>query len=204
MHLSSIQKDISIKLNSIKDKQKKILKKERNNIMAQIHNIVKNEKNDNIRYALENFERNENNTTKMYEPVKKLNDWYAKKWLSKQKDSNEKKQSEIIAEYFQNIFYINATSMQNALATPMSALFTSSEIRKAVWTIKNNKSPGMDQINTELIKYSPEVMYEKIADIFKNIAATWKHPNEITHGILRVLQNQYKSQSLTNNSFIRS
>ena len=47
--------------------------------MAQIHNIVKNEKNDNIRYALENFERNENNTTKMYEPVKKLNDWYAKK-----------------------------------------------------------------------------------------------------------------------------
>ena len=94
--------------------------------------------------------------------------------------------------------------MQNALATPMSALFTSSEIRKAVSTIKNNKSPGMDQINTELIKYSPEVMYEKIADIFKNIAATWKHPNEITHGILRVLQNQYKSQSLTNNSFIRS
>ena len=61
----------------------------------------------------------------------------------------------------------------------------------------------MDQINIELIKYSPEVMYE-IADIFNNIAATWKHPNEITHGILRVLQNQYKSQSLTNNSFIRS
>ena len=44
----------------------------------------------------------------------------------------------------------------------------------------------MDQINIELIKYSPEVMYE-IADIFNNIAATWKHPNEITHIILRVL-----------------
>ena len=44
----------------------------------------------------------------------------------------------------------------------------------------------MDQINIELIKYSSEVMYE-IADIFNNIAATWKHPNEITHRILRVL-----------------
>ena len=39
----------------------------------------------------------------------------------------------------------------------------------------------MDQINVELIKYSPEVVYEKIAAIYKNIAATGKHPNEITH-----------------------
>ena len=62
----------------------------------------------------------------------------------------------------------------------------------------------MDQINIELIKYSPEVMYEKIADIYNNTAATWNHPNEITHGILRVLQSHYKNQSSTNNSFICS
>ena len=94
--------------------------------------------------------------------------------------------------------------MLNALATPMPTLFTSSEIREAVWTLKNNKSPGMDQINLELIKYSPEVMYEKIADIYNNTAATWNHPNEITQGILRVLQSHYKNQSSTNNSFICS
>ena len=76
MHLSSIQKDISRKLNSIKDElNKKLLEKERNNIMAQIHNIFKNEKMT----ALEDFEGNENNTTKMYEPVKKLNGWYPQK-----------------------------------------------------------------------------------------------------------------------------
>ena len=41
--------------------------------MTQIHNI-KNEKNDNIKYALEDLERNENDTIKMYEAVKKSND----------------------------------------------------------------------------------------------------------------------------------
>ena len=71
--------------------------------------------------------------------------------------------------------------MQNVLPIPMSTLFTSSEIRKAVWTLKNNKSPGMNQINVELIKYSPEIVYE-IADICNNVAATGKHPNKTTHG----------------------
>ena len=79
--------------------------------------------------------------------------------------SNKKKQSEIIAKYFEHIFYTNATPMQNVLPTPMSTPFTSSEIRTAVWTLKNNISPGMDQIDVELIKYSPEVVYEKIAAI---------------------------------------
>ena len=95
--------------------------------------------------------------------------------------SNEKKQSEIIAKYFENIFYTNATPMLNVLPIPMSTLFTSSEIRKAVWTLKNNKSPGMNQIDVELIKYSLGIVYE-IADIYNNVAATGKHPNEITHG----------------------
>ena len=33
--------------------------------MAQIHNIIKNEKNNNIKYALEELERNENDSMKM-------------------------------------------------------------------------------------------------------------------------------------------
>ena len=65
----------------------------------------------------------------------------------------------------------------------MSKLFTPSEIRKAVRTLKSDKSSGMDQINIELIKYSLAVLHEKIADIYKIIAATRKQPNEITHEI---------------------
>ena len=81
----------------------------------------------------------------------------------------------------------------------MSTLFTPSEIKKAVWTLKNNKSSGMDQINVELIKYSPKVVYEKIAAIHNDIAATGKHPNEITHGILRALQKPGKPKGPTSN-----
>ena len=40
--------------------------------MTQIHSIIKNEKNDNIKYALEDLERNENDTIKMYEAVRKI------------------------------------------------------------------------------------------------------------------------------------
>ena len=110
----------------------------------------------------------------------------------------KKKQSEIIAKYFKNIFYTNATPMQNVLPTPMSTLFRSSEIRKAVWTLKN-KSPGMDQINVELIKYLPEGVHEKIAAIYNSIAAKGKHPNEITYGILRALQKPGKPKGPTSN-----
>ena len=115
MHLSSIQKDISIKLNSIKDEQKKkLLKKERNNIMAQIHNIVKNEKMK----ALEDFEGNENNTTKMYEPVKKLNGWYPKKMIIKTIEGLDWKKavrnhSRILPKHFLYKRHINAERISN-------------------------------------------------------------------------------------------
>ena len=57
----------------------------------------------------------------------------------------------------------------------------------------------MDQINVVLIRYSPEAVYEKIADIHNNNAAKRKHPNEITHGILRALQKPEKPKGPTSN-----
>ena len=62
----------------------------------------------------------------------------------------KKRQSKTIAKYFENIFCANATPIQNVLPTSMLAPYTSSEISKTVWTLKNYKSPEMDQNNIEL------------------------------------------------------
>ena len=126
-----------MKLNSIKDKQnKKILKKELNEIMTQINNIIKNEKHDNIKYTLEDLERNQNDSMKMYEAVKKIKRLAPKeKLIIKTKEgltSNEKKTVRNHSKILRKHFSTNATPMQNVLPTPMSTLFTSSEIRKAV------------------------------------------------------------------------
>ena len=66
--------------------------------------------------------------------------------------------SKILRKYF---LYKHSTNAER-ITSNMSTLFTSSGMRKAVWTLKNNKTPRMDQINVELINYSPEVVYEKI------------------------------------------
>ena len=64
---------MNIKLNFIKDskknikKKKKLLKRERNKIRTQLHNIIKNVENNSIKYVLE--ERNENDAMKMHEAV---------------------------------------------------------------------------------------------------------------------------------------
>ena len=39
--------------------------------MTQTHNVIKNEKNNYIKYVLQDLEINENDTIKMYEAVKK-------------------------------------------------------------------------------------------------------------------------------------
>ena len=121
LHFLSIQKDINIKSNSIKDEQKKkLLKKERNKIMTQIHNIM-NEKNDNIEYALEDLERNENDTMKMYEAVKKIKRLAPKeKLIIKTKErltSNEKtpvrNHSKILQKHFLHKHSTNAERITN-------------------------------------------------------------------------------------------
>ena len=39
---------------------------------------------------------------------------------------------------------------------------TAKEVKTAVWKMTNNKAPGKDNINVELIKYAPEETYKEI------------------------------------------
>ena len=105
---------------------------------------------------------------------------------------------------FQTIFFHMTLAFPKSMLTP----FSSSEVKKAVWILKNNKSTGMDQINVEIIKYSPEVVHKKL-QIYATILQQ-QESIEMNHA--RNFNNTTKARktegtnikSSTNNSFIRT
>ena len=48
----------------------------------------------------------------------------------------------------------------------MKQKFKAKEVETAIKSLKNNKSPGIDNINAELLKYGPNELNQEIADIF--------------------------------------
>lgn len=78
--------------------------------------------------------------------------------------------------------------------TEMSQPFTDLEIEDAIKSLKNNKSPGIDDINAELLKYGPEDIHHEIASIFNDMAKTGEVPSEIRQGILIPIPKPGKPQ----------
>ena len=60
--------------------------------------------------------------------------------------------------------------------------------------IRNNKSPGCYDINAELIKHNPEIVYEHIAQILNNVTETGNKSIDITLGQLIPLPKPGKSK----------
>ena len=68
------------------------------------------------------------------------------------------------------------------------------EIETAVKTLKNNKSPGNDDIIVELIKYAPTEVHNIIASIYNDVACKGDCPKEITQGLICALQKSGKTK----------
>ncbi len=77
---------------------------------------------------------------------------------------------------------------KNDMITP----FTADEIEKVARSLKNNKSTGIDNIKTELIKYAPNNVHKLIADIYNETARSGDYPEEQVAGILTQYKNQVK------------
>ena len=52
----------------------------------------------------------------------------------------------------------------------MNQTFTAKEIKYTVKNLKNNKSPGKDDINIELIKHAPDTIHQSIVNIYNHMA----------------------------------
>lgn len=109
------------------------------------------------------------------------------------KTTNENEQIKIIREYFKNFFTDNEyRKIANIAPKEMKKPFTQEEIKKASLKLKNNKSPGVDELLGEQVKYGPDIVHKTIADILNNIAKTGDHPKEINTGLLNPLQKSGK------------
>ena len=101
--------------------------------------------------------------------------------------ANEEEQTKIIAEYFKSQFHKNAELLPSTNPAQMRTPFTGKEITNAVNRLKNNKSPGVDEIVIEQIKYAPSIIHEQIEEMYNKMASSGDHPTEIIQGL-------YKSQ----------
>lgn len=66
------------------------------------------------------------------------------------------------------------------------------EVRKAVESTKNNKSPGIDDMKVEQLKCGPQIVHQKNAELLSHLAETGDFPKEKKVGILIPLQKPGK------------
>ena len=76
---------------------------------------------------------------------------------------------------------------------------TAKEVKTAVCKMTNNKAPGKDNINEELIKYVPEEIYKEIGNILNGIYERNDTGIKLETGILLPLQKPKKTQGPVKN-----
>ena len=109
--------------------------------------------------------------------------------------ANPKQQTDTVTAFFQTMFSEkDIAELPNIPPREMKVKFREEEIKKAVQTLKNNKSAGIDNIKAEQLKHGPDVVYQQIADILNITARTGEYPNEIKQGILVPLQKPGKAR----------
>ena len=187
--LSEEQKKLRLDIEANQDrKQRDEKKKERNEILRRLHKEIQKEESRKIAEKIEEIERFKEDSDRMYQMVKQLQPREKKKIIVDSEHSvtsNDKQQIKIITEHFKKVFH-RCDQMEIKYIKPkeMKNLFTKEEVAKAIRSLKNNKSPGIDDIKVELIKYSPGIIHEKISEIFNEIAKTGEAPEEMIEGIL--------------------
>ena len=73
-------------------------------------------------------------------------------------------------------------------------MITTKEVTKAVQKMANNKAPGKDNINLEVIKYTPEEVHQEISKILNGIFETNNEEIKLGTGVLLPLPKPKKTQ----------
>ena len=199
--LSKKQRKLQADINSMKsgnNEKRKSLKKERNKVMKEIKKVIQKDKDREIEDLVQEIENSKDDSRRMYIAMKKLQITEPKKNIIVQgpngKVTDGKEQADIVRNHFEKMFFSEEEEEPNIPPARMDPPFTAEEIRKAVTSLKNNKSPGIDNIQSELLKAGPIEISEGIADLLNDISETGKYPKELDEGILIPLPKPGKPQ----------
>ena len=150
-----------------------------------------------IEREIEEIERRKDDSNRMYTAMKNIQRMKKKVPLVVEEQdgitTDPAKQAEIVTQFFQKMFTSEeAIELEDIPPKKMQKSFSEEEVRRAVNSLKNNKSAGIDDIHAEHLKNGPSIVLSKIAEILNLIAETGEYPKEIKTGILVPLQKPGK------------
>ena len=105
-----------------------------------------------------------------------------------------RQQVQIITNHFTNVFNKqDEPEIPRAKPVKMKTPFSEEEVQIAIKSMKNNKSAGIDDVTSELIKYGPlNEISKRIAYLLNHVAEHGDTPEEIHKGILVPFQKPGK------------
>ena len=106
----------------------------------------------------------------------------------------------IIERHFKQHFQKdNVNSIDKFVTEPRKLIkeISKEEVRAAISKMANNKAPGKDNINVELIKYAPDDIHEEIADALNNIFRTNNDQMKINQRLSQSQNAYWKYRSTT-------
>ena len=170
--LSKRQKELRLKISECDDAERRIeMKTERNKKLHQIKQILINDKEKQLDQKVKEINEAKD-ATKMFKCVREL---------SRKKNENPFVHDEqgrnvtnpqdiykIVNEHFQKQFFDETEEKIEPFegnARKLNNEIKLEEVKRNIKKLKNNKAPGHDKITSEMIKYGPDILYEKITEV---------------------------------------
>ena len=203
--LSQCQKTYRILIQKENDKDKiAFLKKYRNRTINDIRKALKKEKESKLTSIVDDINNSKNDSRRMFNAVKELNKSNCENIYVLDGNNNfignTKQKIEIITEHFKETFQSkNAISLPEFQKTTLQQKFTREEVRKAIKSLKNNKSSGCDNLRAEHLKLAPDSVIDEIANILNIAVETGNYPKELKIGQLVPLQKPGKKKGPVEN-----
>ena len=206
--LSKLQGNLRNKIESTTSKELRLKwKKERNKIMNNIKSKVHHLEEEKMNKELLELEKYKEDNIRYYQIMRNLNNKKTKKPIIVHNKKgkiigSEKEQVEATSEHFKNVFSKETDILEdlpNITPEQMTPPFNAEEVYKASNKLKNNKSPGPDNVHAELIKYAPIEISQQIAKIYNITAETGENIDMIKKGILHPIAKPMKKKGPISN-----